>query len=84
VKNALCIKNIVRILLGSFMFHAYIENSFVIVMAKIASDEKNNNQFSYVVPTSLSNKKYLSLVVYQLSRANAYFYNELNGQLTMK
>ena len=66
------------------MFHAYIENSFVMVMAKIARDKKNNNQFLYVVPTSLSNEKYLSLVVYQLSRANTSFYYKVNGQLTVE
>jgi hypothetical protein len=38
VKNALYIKNIV----GNCMFHAYIENLFVMVMAKIACDEKKS------------------------------------------
>ena len=45
VKNDLCIKNIVE----NYMFHAYIKNLFVMVMAKIACDAKNNNQFSYVI-----------------------------------
>jgi hypothetical protein len=47
MNNALCIKNIV----GNCMFHAYIENLFVMVMAKIAYNAKKN-QFSYVVSSS--------------------------------
>jgi hypothetical protein len=47
---------ILKILLEKCMFHAYIENLFVMVMAKIACDAKKN-QFSYIVSSSYISTK---------------------------
>ncbi len=53
------------------------------VMDKIACDEKNIN-FHMLYPVAILVFKYLLLVVYQLSRANAFLYYKINGQLTME
>ena len=65
------------------MFHAYIENLFVMVMAKIACDAEKIN-FHMLYPVAILVLKYLLLVVYQLSRVNASFYYEVNRQLAVQ
>ena len=65
------------------MFHAYIENLFVMVMAKIACDGKKII-FHMLYPVAILVLKYLLLVVYQLSRAIASFYYEVNGKLAVE
>ena len=45
------------------MFHAYIENLFVMVMAKIACDAEKIN-FHMLYPVAILVLKYLLLIVY--------------------
>ena len=54
---------ILKILLENCMFHAYIENLFVMVMAKIACDAEKIN-FHMLYPVAILVLKYLLLVVY--------------------
>jgi hypothetical protein len=54
---------VLKILLENCMFRAYIEKLFVMVMAKIACDEKKIN-FHMLYPVAILVLKYLSLIVY--------------------